>query len=78
MNMQDWTPSGKVSAAGIAGTVTFLGILALNQYVPFFHNNAIDGPLGSGLPFVAAMIAAYFTQPSDSDVAKVEFKQAGE
>lgn len=76
--MQDWTPSGKVSAAGIAGTLFFLGILALNQYVPFFQDNPVDGPLGSGLPFLAAMVAAYFTSPSDSDVARVEFKKAGE
>ena len=76
MNMQDWTPSGKVSAAGIAGTACFLAILILNQYVTYFERNPIDGPLASGLPFFFAMVAAYFTRPTDSDVASVTFKEA--
>lgn len=72
MNMSDWTPSGKVTAAGVAGTFVFLLVLALNQYVPFFVDNPIDGPLGSGLPLLAAMLAAYFTQPNAKDVAVIK------
>lgn len=72
MNMQDWTPSSKVTAAGIAGTAVFLAILILNQYVPAFAANPIDGPLASGLPFFAAMVASYCTRPGTSDVAVVK------
>lgn len=71
MNMQEWQPSGKVTAAGVVGTGIFLTILVLNQYVGFFQGNPIDGPLASGLPVFGALVAAYFTKPNGRDVAKV-------
>lgn len=78
MNMQDWVPSGKVSAAGIAGMAVFLAILIANQYVGFFAGNPIDGPLASGLPVLAALLAAYFRPPTTGDVGKVTFEKAGD
>lgn len=70
--MQDWTPTSKVTAGGITGAAIFLAILFVNQYVPFFHANPLDGPLASGLPFLGAMIASWVTTPSRSDVAVVQ------
>lgn len=76
MNMQDWLPSGKVTAGGIAGGAVFLAILILNQYVGFFRGNPIDGLLASGLPLLAAGIASYLRTPTERDVAKVVFEKA--
>lgn len=77
MNMQDLMPSGKVSAGGLAGGTVFLAILVLNQYVGFFRSNPIDGLLASGLPLLAAGVAAYLRPPTTGDVGVMKIEKAG-
>ncbi len=69
MNMASHLPSGKVTAAAVAGALGYLFVLVFNQYVPDAYRLGTE--LASAIPLTAGLVAAYFTQPSAQDVVAV-------
>jgi hypothetical protein len=60
-------PTQKVAAGGIAGVLSFVVVLVLNGYVPFFIAHPVTGELASGLTMLISILVAYFTPHSQNE-----------
>jgi hypothetical protein len=67
MPTQTYTPTRKVSAAGVTGALVTLIVGILNAYVPFFADKPISGEISGAATTVLTFVVAYLVPPSPSE-----------